>query len=90
MNYLTKQLQLRHGDVVEVEIDRSANVRLFDDSNYRAFQRNQVHRFWGGGFTAGKVPLPVPRDGTFHLVIDLGSQGGSIRHTVRVRRARAA
>jgi hypothetical protein len=87
VDHLHSELDLRGGDVVEVEIDRPANVRLMDGPNFSAFHRGLGYRSWGGGYLAGVVRLAAPGYGHYHLVIDLGGNAGTIRHSIAVRRA---
>ena len=84
MQYLYTEVTARAGAVVEVTLDRKANVRLMDPSNYRRFQSGQEHRYYGGTAQVSPVRLQVPSSGTWYVVIDLGAGGGSIRHSVRV------
>lgn len=84
MQYLYKEITARAGAIVEVTLDRQANVRLMDPSNYRRFQNGQEHHFYGGSAQVSPVRLQVPSSGTWYVVIDLGLAGGSIRHSVRV------
>jgi hypothetical protein len=84
MQFLDSQIDLSTCDIVEVEIDRPANVRLMDSTNFASFRTGRRFRSWGGGYTGGIVRLPAPMPGHFHLVIDLGARGGTINHSVRV------
>lgn len=84
MEYLSREITARAGALVEVTLDRQANVRLMDPSNYLQFQRGQEHRYLGGQATASPVRLQVPSSGSWYLVIDLGGAGGNLHHGVRV------
>lgn len=84
VQYMYSQISATAGNVVEVTLDRQANVRLMDSYNYRRFQNGQTHQFYGGTAQVSPVRIAVPSSGTWYVVIDLGSAGGSIRHSVRV------
>jgi len=83
MNYLNYDLDLQSGDVVEVTLDKQANVRLLDDSNYSLYQRGQKHRYFGGLATKSPVRLSPPHAGHWHLVVDLGGYTGTVKASVR-------
>jgi len=73
------------GDIVEVTLDRGANVRLMDTSNYNAYKSDKQHRFHGGLAKTSPVRLPIPSAGRWHVAIDMqGLRGGTIRHSLRV------
>ena len=82
MKLLDYPIQAAHGDVVEVTLDRAANVRLLDAVNFQRFRRGDAHRFHGGYMTQSPVRLPVPRAGSWHVVVDLGGHAGHVRASV--------
>lgn len=83
MNFLHYELDLAIGDVVEVTLDRQANVRLLDQSNFDRYRRGQQHTYRGGLVTQSPLRLASPSAGHWHLVVDLGGYGGSVRASVR-------
>ena len=83
MNYLHYDLQLGLDDVVEVTLDKQANVRLLDDINYSHYRGGQRHTYYGGLAKASPVQLRPPRAGHWHLVIDLGGYAGTVRASLR-------
>jgi hypothetical protein len=79
--------QLDVGKVVEVSLDgTAANVRLMDSLNFSAYRAGQRHQYFGGHLTRSLARLPVPSAGHWHVAIDLGGYGGSVRSGVRVHR----
>ena len=85
MNFVHSDLgQLTVRSIVVVELDTAAIVKLMDDSNFRAYQRGQQHRFFGGQAKRSPVRLSVPATGHWHLALDLGGATGTIRSSVRV------
>ena len=86
MNFLNYDLQLSSGDVVEVTLDKQANVRLLDDTNYSYYQRGERHTYYGGLATKSPTHLRPPHSGHWHVVIDLGGYAGTVNASVRVIR----
>lgn len=84
MEYIYREIQANVGSIVEVTLDRQANVRLLDAANYQRFKRGQQYQYYGGRALQSPLRLPVPSSGTWYVVIDLGAYGGTIRHNVRV------
>ena len=85
MNFLHNDLGFLDGDeVVEVTLDHAANVRLMDSSNFSSYRNGGRHEYLGGHVTRSPFRLPVPRSGHWHVAIDLGGYGGSVRAGVRV------
>jgi len=86
MNFLHYEFQLGPDDVVEVTLDKQANVRLLDDINYSYYTRGEQHTYYGGLAKASPVRIPPPHAGHWHVVIDLGGYAGTVRASVRVIR----
>ena len=86
MEHLYKDLGHRYrGDVVEVTLDKGANVRLMDTSNYSVYKQGRQHRAVGGLATRSPVRLGIPSTGRWHLAIDMqGLRGGTLRHSLRI------
>jgi len=77
--------QLKRGAVVVVQLrGNSANVRLMDSSNFSSYKNGRRHRYTGGLATRSPVRLAVPRDGRWHLTIDMAGLRGSARASVSV------
>lgn len=84
MNFLHWQIQADVGNVVRVELDRQANVRLLDDINFSAYRSGRSHRYHGGHAVRSPVMIPVPHSGHWHVVVDLGGNGGRVQAAVSV------
>lgn len=84
MNYLHYDLQLDSGDIVEVKLDKQANVRLLDDNNYMKYKRGEKHAFYGGLAKVSPIRITPPHSGQWNLVIDLGGYTGSVNVAVNV------
>ncbi len=84
MNFLNYEFDLAANDVVEVTLDKQANVRLLDAANFSAFRNGQQHRYYGGLAKTSPVRLVAPHAGHWHLVVDLGGYAGTVRAAARV------
>ncbi len=84
MNFLHYEVDVQAGDAVEVTLDKQANVRLLDPSNYGRYQRGQPHRYHGGLAKQSPVHLSPPHSGHWHVIIDLGGYSGTVHASVRV------
>ena len=87
MQFLRYDLQLAATDVVEVTLDKQANVRLLDAQNFSLFANRQAHRYHGDLAKQSPFRLRAPSAGSWHLVIDLGGNAGQVRASVRTLRA---
>jgi hypothetical protein len=87
MNFLHYDLNLAPGEVVEITLDKPANVRLLDDANFSNYRRGTRHSYYGGLPKESPARLTAPRAGRWHLVIDLGGYAGSVRASVQTHRA---
>lgn len=86
MNFLHYDLQLGANDVVEVTLDKQANVLLLDDTNFAKYKRGERHRYYGGLAKVSPARLSAPYSGHWHLVVDLGGYAGTVRASVRTLR----
>lgn len=84
MSFLHKQLSLHSGQVIEVTIDKAANVMLMDNSQFQHYRSGRQFRYRGGYMTQSPCRIAVPHSGTWHIVIDLGGRSGNIRHSINI------
>ena len=84
MNYLDYEFDLSSNDVIEVTLDKQANVRLMDAGNYAQYRSGKQHRYYGGLAKKSPIRVPAPHAGHWHLVIDLGGYTGTVRAATRV------
>jgi hypothetical protein len=76
--------QRKRGEAFEVELSGSAaNVLLLDSSNYSAFKAGRQHRYVGGLATRSPVPLAIPHNGHWYIVIHMAGLQGTVRHRLR-------
>jgi len=83
MNYLHYPLELRAGQIVEVTLDKQANVLLLDETNYSQYRRGGRYKYFGGLAKQSPIRLAPPHAGRWNLVIDLGGYPGTVRASVR-------
>ena len=86
MNFLHYDLNLSSNDVVEVNLDKQANVRLLNDINFSRYKSGQQHTYYGGLAKVNPVRISAPHSGHWNLVIDLGGYAGTVRASVRTIR----
>jgi hypothetical protein len=84
MNFLHYEFDLTADDVVEVTLDKQANVRLLDDANFSLYKSGKQHRYYGGLAKTSPLAITAPRTGHWHVVIDLGGYAGTVRASARV------
>ncbi len=87
MNFLHYEVDTDDGDVIEVTLDRQANVRVMDSNNFSSFRSGHGHRGVGGLAKRSPIRLAAPHAGRWHVVVDLGGYAGTVRAGVRVLRA---
>ena len=58
--------------------------RLMDSYNFASYCRGKKSRYVGGAFDRSPVELQVPRDGRWHVAVDMQGLAGTTSATVRV------
>jgi hypothetical protein len=81
MNFLKYEFDAGPNDIIQVNLDRPANVRLLDSNNFQKYRNGQRHTYYGGHATS-PVNLRPPYQGHWYVVIDLGGYSGSVRASV--------
>jgi hypothetical protein len=84
MSHLNYEFDADAGDVVDVTLDRAANVLLIESSNYGGYKQGGTYRYYGGYATKSPVRMAVPRPGHWHVVVDLGGGPGQVRASARL------
>lgn len=64
--------------VVQVELDRGANVLLLDSPNYARYRGGSDYKYRGGLAEVSPCHLTIPHPGAWHVVVDLGGYGGRV------------
>lgn len=86
MNYLHYEAEAGPKDIIEVSLDKRANVRVMDPPNYKNYERGKKHRYHGGFAKKSPVHIKPPHQGLWYVVVDLGGHAGRVRVSVRVLR----
>ena len=86
MNYLHYEFNLDSNDVVEVSLNKQANVRLLDSSNYQKYRRGQKYTFHGGKATKSPAHIRPPHSGNWHIVMDVGGYAGTVKASVNIKK----
>lgn len=84
MNFLHWFYHIGPDDLIVVTLDKQANVRLLDDSNYAAYRCGRRHTCHGGCATVSPVRLSPPSYGRWHLAVDLGGGRGTVSASASV------
>jgi hypothetical protein len=84
MNYLHYEFEAGPDDLIEVRLDKAANVMLMDGPNYEQYKRSASARYHGGYVKTSPYLLSPPTQGHWHLVIDLGGQAGTVHASARL------
>ena len=83
-NFLHYEIDADPSNIIRVILDKQANVRLLDNTNFQKYSSGQTHKYYGGLAKVSPVNLKPPYKGHWHVVIDLGGYGGSVRASVQV------
>ncbi len=84
MDYIHYEFDGKPGDMIEVTLDRAANVQLLDPANFDKYKNGQGYRYSGGHATTSPAELAIPRAGHWHVVIDFGGGAGQVRASARL------
>jgi hypothetical protein len=85
MNYLHYEwYDIGPDDLIEVTLDKQANVRLMDTDNFQSYHRSGQYRYFGGLQVRSPERYRPPSFGHWHLVIDLGGAAGTVNAGVRL------
>lgn len=77
--------QQKRGTVVRVHLQGStANVRLMDSSNLSAYKNGRKHTYYGGLPKTSPIDLAIPRNGHWHVTVDMQGLRGSTRSSIEI------
>ncbi|MFY9223254.1 MAG: DUF1883 domain-containing protein [Blastocatellia bacterium] len=88
MEFIHYDLNLSSNDVVKIELDKKANVKLMDYWNYQNYKQGKAHTYYGGVQQVSPARILAPHAGSWYLCIDLGLGGGRITSSVTVEKAK--
>jgi hypothetical protein len=84
MRFLHYDFRAGPSDIIEVTLDRQANVRLLDSVNFQRYRQGRDHRYYGGLAQVSPFRLTPPHEGQWHVAVDLGGYDGSVRASARL------
>lgn len=84
MKYLHYDLHVGPNDIIQVTLDKQANVKLMDSINYQNYRAGRQHKYYGGLAKVSPINLKVPYQGHWRLVIDLGEYAGTVHASVQI------
>jgi Domain of unknown function (DUF1883) len=82
MQFLHSEFTIGSDSVIQVTLDKQANVRLLDDTNFTRYRSGGRYTFHGGRAVKSPVHLSPPHYGRWHVVVDLGGHAGSVRASI--------
>jgi hypothetical protein len=75
--------QQKRGTRIRVTLHGSAaNVRLMDSSNLAAYKNRRNHRYYGGLAKSSPVDFVIPRNGHWHVTVDMAGLRGTTRSSI--------
>lgn len=87
MDFLHYEFRLKKGDVVEVKLDKQANVQLLDEINFNNYKKGKKYNSIGGFSKDLLVNLSSPYKGLWHLAVDLGGHKGTVKASVQISKS---
>lgn len=73
------------GTTVEVTLQgNAANVQLIDNPNFQSYRAGRRYKYSGGLAHRSPVQLVVPRNGHWHVTVDLRGLRGQVRSSIRI------
>jgi len=87
MEYLHYKVKTHSNSIIEVSLDKQANIKLMDNKNYQNYRMKKKYDFIGGLARVSPMVLKPPYKGEWHIVVDLEGMGGSVKAKVKVKEA---
>ena len=84
MNYLFYEVDAGPQQVIQVTLDKQANVKVMDAANYHQYRSGRRYTYYGGLATVTPFRISPPSHGHWYVVIDLGGYPGTVRASVSV------
>jgi hypothetical protein len=84
VNFLHSEVDAGSGEVVQVSLNKQANVKVMDGHNFRRYRSGQSHNYYGGLAEVSPFYVRPPYRARWHVTVDLGGYGGSVRASVSV------
>ena len=86
MKFLHYEVKVGPAEMIAVHVDREANVLLLDPLNFARYKQGKSHEPSGSARAAGRSLFSPPFHGTWHVVVDMEGNVGTVRAYVDVLR----
>ena len=86
MNFLHYVVEAGPGNIIQVNLNGTANVRLLDPVNFAKYKLGKRYEATAGPETTNLVKFVPPFKGKWHVVVDVEGQTGGVRASVDVAR----
>ncbi len=63
--------------MVRVTLDKQANVKMMDTTNYRPYRSGQSHHYYDDLAKVSLFDMRPPYYGRWHVTVDLGGYGAA-------------
>jgi hypothetical protein len=84
VNFLHYEIKAGPAEIIRVNINREANVRLLDPLNFAKYRLGKRCQPTAGPETYGPVQFVPPFKGVWHVVVDMEGRSGTVRASVDV------
>ena len=82
MEYSYSKMNLKKGEIVEVNLEKQANVILLDHINYVKFKNQRNYDYYGGFAKKNPCRMRVPNTGTWYLVVNQDGNSGIVNFSI--------
>ena len=72
MKFLQQPFEAKCRQIVQVEFDLPAKVKLIEHSEYVKYKLGKTYNYRGGHYAKSPVEFEVPFDGVWHAIIEKG------------------
>lgn len=63
----------KKGQTIEVTFDKPTNVKFMTATNFTKYKKGNTHTYYGGFQEESPVEFVIPKNGTWHAVIEKGT-----------------
>jgi hypothetical protein len=84
MEHLHYQFSMKADSLIEVTLDKRANVLLLDTKNYGHYRAGRPFLSQGGLAKVSTVHITAPHAGRWHLVIDRAGRAGTVTASAKL------
>lgn len=84
MQFIHYQVNAGPLNIIQVNIDRDAYVRLMDDLNFGRYRKGKPYSCEGGLTVNPFVQFRVTEKKLWHIVVDLNGQPGEVKASIDI------